>query len=87
MRILNFSREEGGCCGRADVQLTEAEVRALCNILYRMDNHDGGVAQTLNKDFFVLKELMHHGGFDRAAIDILCRTAKVERKGCKEKEA
>lgn len=86
MRILSFSREDGGCYGTANVRLTEAEVRTLCNILYRIDNHDGGVAQTLNKDFFVLKELMHHGGFDGVAIDILCRTAKVERNGRKEKE-
>ena len=87
MRILSFSRGDGGCHGTANVRLTEAEVRTLSNILYRMDNHDGDVAQTLNKDFFVLRELMHHGGFDGAAIDILCRTAKVERSGHKEKEA
>lgn len=80
MTILNFSREEGGCCGRADVRLTEAEVRILSNILYRMDSHDGNVTQALNKDFFVLRELLHHGGFDRPAIEILCKTAKMERK-------
>lgn len=51
MTILNFSREERGCCGRADVRLTEAEVRILSNILYRMDSHDGDVTQALNKDF------------------------------------
>lgn len=80
MTILNFSRQEGGCCGRADVRLTEAEVRILSNILYRMDSHDGDVTQALNKDFFVLRELLHHGGFDRPAIEILCKTAKMERK-------
>ena len=80
MTILNFSREEGGCCGRADVRLTEADVRILSNILYRMDSHDGDVTQALNKDFFVLRELLHHGWFDRPAIEILCKTAKIERK-------
>lgn len=80
MRILSFSRDECGCNGSAKVQLTEGEVRALCNILYRKDDHDGGIAQELNKDFFVLRELMHHGWFDRPAIEILCKTAKIERK-------
>lgn len=80
MRILSFSRDEGGCNGSAKIQLTEGEVRALCNILYKKDDHDGGITQNLNKDFFVLRELMHHGGFDRPAIRILCRTAKIEKK-------
>lgn len=80
MRILSFSRDEGGCNGFAKVRLTEAEVRILSNILYRMDSHDGDVTQALNKDFFVLRELLHHGWFDRPAIEILCKTAKIERK-------
>lgn len=80
MRILSFSRGDGGCYGTANVRLTEAEVRTLSNILYRMDSHDRSVAQTLNKDFFVLRELMHHGSFDVPAIEILCKTAKIERK-------
>ena len=80
MRILSFSRGDGGCHGTANVRLTEAEVRTLSNILYRMDSHDGDVTQALNKDFFVLRELLHHGWFDKPAIEILCRTAKIEKK-------
>lgn len=80
MIILSFSREENGCSGSAKVWLTESEIRVLCNILYKKDAHDGSIAQELNKDFFVLRELMHHGGFDRPAIEILCKTAKIERK-------
>lgn len=84
MRILSFSRGDGGCYGTANVRLTEAEVRTLSNILYRMDSHDRSVAQTLNKDFFVLRELMHHGSFDVPAIEIYVEPPKL--KGINQNE-
>lgn len=82
MRILRFSRDVGGCAGSAEIRLTEMEVRAISNLLYREDKPND-IVSGLNKDFFVLRELLHHGGFDRPAIEILCKTAKIERKSKK----
>ncbi len=79
MTILEFKREEGGCAGSAKIRLTEMEVRAISNLLYREDKPND-IVGGLNKDFFTLRELLHHGGFDRPAIEILCKTAKMERK-------
>lgn len=79
MRILKFSRNVGGFAGSAEIQLTEMEVRAISNLLYKQDEPND-IVSGLNKDFFVLRELLHHGGFDKPAIEILCRTAKIELK-------
>lgn len=79
MRILKFSRNVGGFAGSAEIQLTEMEVRAISNLLYKQDKPND-IVSGLNKDFFVLRELLHHGGVDRPAIEILCRTAKIELK-------
>lgn len=77
MRILKFSRDEGGCAGSAEIRLTEMEVRAISNLLYKQDKPND-IVSGLNKDFFVLRELLHHGGFDRPAIEILCKTARMK---------
>ena len=82
MRILKFSRDVGGYAGSAEIQLTEMEARAISNLLYKQDKPND-IVSGLNKDFFVLRELLHHGGFDRPAIEILCETAKIERKSKK----
>ncbi len=81
MRILKFERGPGGYSGSAEVRLTEGEIRALSNILYKEDK-PSDIVSGLNKDFYVIRELLHHGGFDRPAIEILCRTAKMEE--CKK---
>ncbi len=61
MRILKFSRNVGGFAGSAEIQLTEMEVRAISNLLYKQDKPND-IVSGLNKDFFVLRELLHHGG-------------------------
>lgn len=79
MRVLKFSRDEGGCAGSAEIRLTEMEVRAISNLLYKQDKPND-IVSGLNKDFFVLRELLHHGGFDRPAIEILCKTARMKEE-------
>ena len=79
MRILKFERGLGGYSGSAEIRLTEGEIRALGNILYKEDK-PSDIVSGLNKDFYVLRELLYHGQFDRDAIEILCRTAKIELK-------
>ena len=81
MRILKLERGLGGYSGSAEIRLTEGEIRALGNILYKEDKPSDIVSE-LNKDFYVLRELMYHGQFDRSAIEILCRTVKMEE--CKK---
>lgn len=80
MRILNISRERNTCLSSAEIHLSESEIRHIHSILYRKaqdDSADSSIHE-LNKDFYVLNELVHHGGFDRPAIEILCKTAKME---------
>ena len=80
MTILKFERfAGGGYSGAAEIRLTESEIRAIGNILYKEDKPND-IVDGLNKDFYVLRELLHHCHFDRPAIEILCKTANIELK-------
>lgn len=80
MRILNISRERNVCLSSAEIYLSESEIRQISTLLYRkaQDDNTNSAIHELSKDFYVLKELIQHGGFDRPAIEILCKTAKME---------
>ena len=80
MRMLNISRERNVCLSSAEIYLSESEIRQISTLLYRKahDDNTNSAIHELSKDFYVLKELIQHGGFDRPAVEILCKTAKME---------